>query len=140
MIKRSFASIALFSCALLPTMVTAQVGPNGAPARGTAQRSAILNALRPAIESELRGRVEFRINCLQVNNGWALVNAEPQRPGGRPIDNNILPDADMRDGLTVTAVMRFSNGRWTLVDQAIGATDVWYQPIAPGALLRSRCY
>ena len=140
MIKRSLIFALLLSAAMLPSASHAQVGPNVAPARGTAQRTAILNALRPSIEAQLRGRVEFVINCLQVNNGWALVNAEPQRPGGRAIDNNILPDGDFRDGLTVTAVLRYRNGRWNLVDQAIGATDVWYLNIAPAALERSRCY
>jgi hypothetical protein len=130
----------VLGAALIPATVAAQVGPTAAPARGTAQRTAILDALRPSIEAELRGPVEFRINCLQVHNGWALVNAEPQRPGGRPINPNTLPDPEFRDGLTVTAVMSYRDGRWNLVQRAIGATDVWYEQLAPRPLQHSRCY
>ena len=140
MIKASLILPAFLAAVLIAAPVAAQVGPTAAPGRGTAQRTAILNALRPSIEAELRGPVEFRINCLQVNNGWALVNADPQRPGGRAINPNILPDPEFRDGLTVTAVMRYRNGRWNLVERAIGATDVWYEQLAPQALQRSRCY
>jgi hypothetical protein len=30
------------------------------------------------------------------------------------------------DGLTTTAILKFQNGRWNLIDHAIGATDAWY--------------
>lgn len=139
--KRLIAPVALLTAALLPSAGAAQTGTaNAAPARGTAQRTAILNAVRPAVESQLHGRIEFVVNCLQVNNGWALANLDPQRPGGRRIDPSVVSDWQNRDGLTVTAVLRFRNGRWNLIDSAIGATDVWYQGLAPQPLLRSRCY
>lgn len=103
--------------------------PTAQPVAGSAQREAILNALRPAVEEALRGPVEFVVSAMRVEDGWALVIAEPQRPGGAPIDAAaIYPDAwqDM-DGLTVTAILRHGGGGdgWTLADHAIGATDVW---------------
>lgn len=68
---------------LLPSLASAQrIGPSAAASAGSAQRRAILNALRPAVERELRGPVEFVIDCIQVQGGMALVNANPQRPGG----------------------------------------------------------
>ena len=139
--RRLIGLLAMLTAALLPSAGFAQTGTaNAAPARGTQQRTAILNAVRPSIEARLGGRVEFIVHCLQVNNGWALANLDPQRPGGRPIEPSVVADWQDGDGLTVTAVLRFRNGRWNLVESAIGATDVWYVEMAPQSLQRSRCY
>jgi len=122
----------------LPAATAAPVGePPGAsgsvdarsPANpGTAQRRAILDALRPAVEARLGPNVEFVVDRISVAPGWALVFANPQRRGGAPIDGRAIfgDDIDNMDGLTVTAILRFQGGRWNLVDHAIGATDVWY--------------
>lgn len=112
------------------TPAAAQSGPvnaTAAPAAGSAQRRAILDALRPAIERRLGPDVEFVVRQIRVAGGWAFVMADPQRRGGRPIDGRRYfgEDFDNMDGLTVTAILRFQRG-WTLVDQAIGATDAWY--------------
>lgn len=102
---------------------TAQPGP------GSPQRAAIMDALRPAIERKLAGPVEFVIQRIGVRDGWALVIADPQRPGGgrinprRHFPNEVI---QFMDGLTINAILRFSGGAWTLVDHAIGPTDVWY--------------
>lgn len=92
------------------------------------QRRAILDALRPRIEAVLGRPVEFVVTRIGVRAGWALVIAEPQRPGGGGIDGRrYFPnDWENMDGLTVNAILRFRGGRWTPVDHAIGPTDVWY--------------
>lgn len=102
--------------------------PRSPAVPGSAQRRAILDALRPAVEARLGPNVEFVVDRISVAPGWALVYANPQRRGGAPIDGRaIFGDGfEMMDGLTVTAILRFQGGRWTLVDHAIGATDVWY--------------
>ena len=106
----------------------AQVSATAVPAPGTAQRRAILDALRPTIERQLGPNVEFVVRDIRIAQGWAFVNADPQRRGGGRIDGrrHFGDDFDNMDGLTVTALLRFRNGRWNLVDQAIGATDAWY--------------
>ena len=102
------------------------VNATAAPAPGSAQRRAILDALRPAIERRLGPDVEFVVRDMRVANGWAFVTADPQRRGGRPIDGRrYFREFDEMDGLTVTALLRFGT-RWTLVDHAVGATDAWY--------------
>lgn len=114
--------------AVLPAAAQAQV-------QG-AQRRAILDALRPPIERRLGGPVEFVVRRIGVRNGWALVIADPQRPGGGRIDARryfSADDLETMDGLTVNGVLRLSNGRWRLVDHAIGPTDVWYCDPALGA-------
>ena len=52
------------------------------PAKGSAERKAILDAIRPAIEAQMRGPVEFQINTMLSDGEWAFVGASPQRPGG----------------------------------------------------------
>ena len=132
--------LAAFAVLSTNSPATGQVNAVAPPRAHSAQRVAILNAIRPAVELELGRNVEFAPSCVQVWKGWALVAAEPQRKGGKKIDPRILPDWDNRDGLTVTALLQFRYGRWNLVGHAIGATDVWYDGQAPRALMRSPCY
>ena len=134
---RLLATFALLSFA---SAAFAQVNAEAPPRAHSAQRVAILNAVRPAVELELGRPIEFVPTCVQVWKGWALVAAVPQRKGGKKIDPRILPDWDNRDGLDVTALLQFRYGRWNLVGHAIGATDVWYDGRAPRALMRSPCY
>jgi hypothetical protein len=117
---RRLALLLAALAALLPAAASAQVEG--------AQRRAILDAMRPAIERRLGAPVEFVVHRIGVRDGWALVIADPQRPGGGRIDGRRIfgEDFENMDGLTVNAVLRFTGGRWRLVDHAIGPTDVWY--------------
>ncbi len=105
---------------------SAEVNGTAAPAPGTAQRRALMDAVRPAIETALRSPVEVVVQQAAVQDGSALIIADPHRPGGGAIDAGHLGPEEERDGLTVNAILRFRNGRWTLVEHAIGPTDVWY--------------
>lgn len=99
------------------------------PAKGSAERAAILEALRPAVEAEMRGPVEFVISVMRASPNWAFVQADPQRPGGGAIDpesTGFAGDTDFMDGLTVYALLAFQSGRWNLVDHFVGPTDVAY--------------
>lgn len=99
------------------------------PAKGSAERAAILDALRPAVETEMRGPVEFVISVLRASPNWAFVQANPQRPGGGAIDpetTGFAGDTDFMDGLTIYALLAFQSGRWNLVDHYVGPTDVAY--------------
>ena len=134
---RGAALLALAIIAALPGLAAAQVNGTAAAAPNSAQRRAILDALRPVIARELRSTVEFVVLRLGVEQGWALVIAEPQRPGGGAIDGRHLPYYEDRDGLTVYAILRFQRGRWAVHDHVIGPTDVWFCGMAgpPPSLL-----
>jgi hypothetical protein len=106
--------------------VRAQVDGNAPAMAGSAQRRAILDALRPTVARELRSPVEFVVLRLTVENGWAALIVHPQRPGGGVIDGSHLPYFEDRDGLDIYAIMRFSEGRWQLRDHVIGPTDIWW--------------
>jgi hypothetical protein len=128
MMLRRIALVVVAIAGLLPAAASAQVVG--------AERRAILDALRPPIERRLGGPVEFVVRRIGVQNGWALVIADPQRPGGGRIDARryfSADDLETMDGLTVNGVLRLTGGRWRLVDHAIGPTDVWYCDPALGA-------
>jgi hypothetical protein len=113
-----------------PAAAQRGVSATASAGAGSAQRKAIMDALRPAISRELRSPVEFVVRRVGVQDGWALVIAEPRRPGGGRINARHLPYYEDRDGITVNAILRFRGGRWHLVDHAIGPTDVWYCGVA----------
>ena len=117
-------------------MIVALVLAAAAPA--PVERKAVLNALRPAIEAKLVPNVEFVVQIIRVEDGWAFVMADPQRKGGKPIDGHRVfgEDFENMDGLRVDAVLQLKNGRWKVVDYGIGATDVWYCDVGPKKLKR----
>ena len=122
------------SLLLLLAILSLATGPLQAqalrePPKGSPERAAILDALRPAVEAEMRGSVEFVVTTIRVSPGWAFVQVEPQRPGGGAIDperTGFRGESDMMDGLTVFALLTFQSGRWNLVDHVVGPTDVAY--------------
>lgn len=113
-------------------LVLAASGPS-AP-----DRKAVLDALRPKVESRLGANVEFVVHVIRVQKDWAFVMADPQRKGGKPIDGAKIfgEDFENMDGLRIDAVLQKRAGQWTTVDWAIGATDVWYCDVGPKDLKR----
>ncbi|WP_428648209.1 hypothetical protein [Roseibium sp.] len=100
------------------------------PARGTAERTDILNAVRPMLEARVGPPVEFVVNWMRSGNGWAFVQLSPQRPGGGKIDisrTTYADGADYMDGLVTFALLRQQFDRWNLIDFAVGPTDVFWQ-------------
>jgi hypothetical protein len=123
---KRFLAVAAFIAAMVSTAFAADIHE---PAKGSAERKAILDAIRPAIEAQMRGPVEFQINVMLSDGEWAFVSANPQRPGGREIDMEktaFAGKSDIMDGLTTYALVRFANGRWNHIDDIIGSTDVAY--------------
>src|SRR5690242_9703667 len=58
-------------CFVPATAAYAQrVGPTAAPAPGSAQRRAILDALRPSIEAQIGPNIEFVVREIRVVRGW----------------------------------------------------------------------
>lgn len=100
------------------------------PARGTAERKQILNAIRPMMEARLGPPVEFVVDWMRSGNGWAFVQVSPQRPGGGRIDlsrTTYAMQAEYMDGVSTFALLRYQYDRWNLIDYAVGPTDVFWQ-------------
>lgn len=99
------------------------------PARGTAERSGILNAVRPMLEARVGPPVEFVVNWMRSGSGWAFVQLSPQRPGGGQIDlylTTFASQVEYMDGITTYALLRYQYDRWNLIDFVIGPTDVFW--------------
>lgn len=123
-------------------VVACGVGTAGAqiyyePERGTATRSALMDAIRPHVEWDLGQPIEFVVNDLRVSGDVAFASLAPQRPGGTPIDlrdtpwyrRNWDPNSDFMDfmdGTHTEVLYRRVRDTWVAVHFAIGATDVWY--------------
>ena len=56
------------------------------PRVGSAERVAILNALRPRYEDLFGRSIVFKVETLRVAAGFAFVIVHPQRPNGAPIE------------------------------------------------------
>jgi hypothetical protein len=123
---------ALVAFLLIVLIVFAATGPP------PSERKAVLDALRPKVEAKLGQDVEFVVQVLRIESGWAFVMADPQRKSGKPIDGYRIfgGDFDNMDGLRVDAVLRKQGGRWRVADHSIGATDVWYCDVGPKSLKR----
>ncbi|MEP3045967.1 MAG: hypothetical protein ABJL55_07795 [Roseibium sp.] len=100
------------------------------PGRGTAERKAVLDAVRPLLEARLGAPVEFVVDWMQVGGGWAFVGLAPQRPGGAAIDlrqTTYAEQSEWMDGIQTYALLKHQYNRWNIVDYAIGPTDVFWQ-------------
>ena len=100
------------------------------PAAGSAERKAILDALRVPVEKELKRKVVFKVDGLKVRGAWAFMRGVPQQPGGAAMDyRGTVYEEAIREGAFddwVCALLRRERGRWRVVAHSIGATDVVY--------------
>lgn len=102
------------------------------PPRGSAERRALLDALRPMAEEIFGSPVEFMVDTMRVSGDVAFVSVDAQRPGGGRIDVRRTPGWAqgyfMEDAYHIggQALMRRQGGRWQVADYAFGATDVWW--------------
>jgi hypothetical protein len=100
------------------------------PAAGSAERRAIMDAVREPVMKALGQPVVFVASQLNVCGNWAFLAAEPQRPDGGAVDWTIgaYADAvadDMCGGF-VHALLIKKGGRWQVREHVICATDVPY--------------
>lgn len=99
------------------------------PPKGSALRASLLDAARPTFEQEIGGPIEFVVTTLNVWNGWAYGDVRLQRPGGQPIDWRRTKFAEddaqgMFDPAHNLFLLQEEGDGWTLVEYAIGPTDV----------------
>ena len=104
------------------------------PAKGSPDRKAILDTVRPLAERDLGAPIEFIVGELNVAGAWSFVALTAQRPGGGAIDRYKTPFArrngeeavSMFDCCHVEAVLHKTDGKWHVVESGVGTTDVWY--------------
>ena len=102
------------------------------PERGSPERTAILDGLRQAVAREIGVTLRFEVRDLRMLNGWAFADVKPIHPrgsgtydyAGTPLEEE-WNEGLMDDG--IVALLRLRDGRWTVVQMAIGPTDVAWE-------------
>ena len=98
------------------------------PEKGSAERTAILNALRVPVEKELKQKIQFSIDTFRVQDNWAFVNGMPQNSsGGEPNYKNTPYQDAIENGAfdnNFQALLKKSGGKWKVVTYTVGCTDV----------------
>jgi hypothetical protein len=100
------------------------------PEKGSAERKAILDALRVPVEKELKQKVQFAINDFKVSGNWAFLSGEPQdASGSQPNYDSTQYREQVEAGMfdnNFFALLKKNGGKWKVVTHAIGCTDVCY--------------
>ncbi len=112
--------LVLGACAFAQKPVT-EVKP-GSPLRKT-----LLESIRPHFEKAFRQKIKFQVNRLRTDGEWAFLDGVALGLNGKPVDLKTTPfknDMNAMDGPTVFALLRKKAGRWKLLTDAIGPTDV----------------
>lgn len=113
------------------------------PEKGSAERTAILGALRTPIERQLKQKIVFVTDNFSVQGTWAFVSGTPQAPSGGPPDyrGTVFQEAKEAGAFdnNFFALLRKTSGKWRVVKYAIGCTDVcfvdwWRRYRAPKAI------
>lgn len=94
----------------------------------SAERKAILYALRTEVEKELKQSVTFKVDHLGVAKGWAFLTGMPQQKNGKSIDYSKTQYKDAVDAGAfddgICALLAKAKGKWVVKVFVIGATDV----------------
>lgn len=101
------------------------------PAAGSKLRKAVLDALRPSIEKDLKQKVIFKVETIRVYDGWAFVKAQPLTPKSKPIDfkkthHKQRIEDGVFDGDVIYALLKLKSKVWKVADFVIGPTDVYW--------------
>lgn len=118
----------LFVLLVLSFVSTAAAQSVYTPEKGSAERTAILDALRVPVKKALKQDIVFVTDNFNVQGSWAFVSGRPTTPSGeRPSLKGTAWDGeeDLFDD-NFFGLLRKRNGRWTVVTHALGCTDVCY--------------
>lgn len=86
-------------------VLAAQTGSPHTPARGSAERMAIMDAMRAHRRQFDSQAVIFVVSYLRVQNGWAWLTVAPQSPDGRQHYEE------------ESALLRLRSGQWRVVEE-----------------------
>lgn len=99
------------------------------PPRGSTERAAILDAVRPEAAAYLGSSIEFVVRELRVSRDQAYALLGAQRPGGVKIDLKNTPwgqgpyYSGPIDYAGIAALLQRSGGQWIVVEAIFSPTD-----------------
>jgi hypothetical protein len=122
-----------FSFAILLVVLTAAAALSQTayePAKGSAERKAILDALRVPVERDLKQKIVFVADNFKVQGNFAFVGGTPQGANGAEPDYSKTRYADAVESGAFDnnffALLKKTAGKWKVTTYAIGCTDVCY--------------
>ncbi len=116
--------VMLLSIVFLAATVSAQAIYT--PKADSAERKAILDALRTPVERDFKQKIVFVVGDFSSNGSWAFIGGSPQKPGGGNPDlagTKFEGYGDAYDH-NFFGLLRKTGGKWRVVTYAIGCTDV----------------
>jgi hypothetical protein len=100
------------------------------PTKDSAERKAIMDALRIRVEKQLKKKTIFEVSHLKVQNNHAFLMGTPKKADGSKMDYRDTPFQEaikagaFDDG--IVALLKKNGDKWRVVQYVIGATDVPY--------------
>ena len=120
----------IFSSVVIVAVLSATAQTPYTPEKGSAERKAILDALRIPVERDLKQKIVFSADHFKVRGNWAFLSGSPRNvSGGEPDYRNTKYWEEVDSGAfdnNFFALMRRTGGKWKVVTHAIGCTDVCY--------------
>ena len=118
----------LLAITLASTNTAAAQSQPYTPVRGSVERTAIMDALRPPIQRAIREPLLFTQVRLHVQNGWAFVQTVPTSPSGGPVMWRYNERVDCGENCTdnVVGLLRWNGARWVLVQYEVGSSEYPY--------------
>jgi hypothetical protein len=115
-----------FSLSLVAVLAFAQGAVT--PKMGSAERKAIMDAMRVPVEKALKKKVVFKVDHIKMQNGWAFLYGVPQQPNGKKMDyRGTQWEQAIKDGMfddNFCGLLRKQGGKWKVKTWRIGMTDV----------------
>jgi hypothetical protein len=119
LLSRVFIVLVALLAGLHFTSVEAQAGPTYTPKPGSAERKAIIDALRKPVMKKVKTRVIFELGYFKVRDGWAMVSGSALKADGTRFGDEYLWGE-------VTALLRKEKKTWrVLVWGFASGTDVF---------------
>jgi len=115
-------------CGLVSLSINALGQSAHTPEAGSAERTAIMDALRVPAMKDLGRPVIFKVLKLRVVGDWAYAHVEPTMPDGSEIDYSKTRFKEQKDvGMfdpQGEALLRRKGDQWKVLEWVFGATDV----------------
>ena len=96
-----------------------------------ALRAALLDAARAPVAQALGKPILFKVRQLRTAGRWAFLLADMEERGGAPLSYAGTPQAEAAEqgmmSRVYAALLRKDGAVWTVVDHAIGPTDVAWE-------------
>jgi hypothetical protein len=96
-----------------------------------ATRTALLDTARQPVSEALGKPILFKVRALRAAGRWAFLLADMEERNGSPLSYAGTSRAEAAaHGMisrTYAALLRQDGGHWTIVDTAIGPTDVAWE-------------